>query len=61
MSADLFKNALFLWDKIEYVVPDKEFKPEYEDDELAEAVRFFAKKYVPSQFGNYWWWRTWQI
>lgn len=48
MSPDLFKNALFLWDKIEYIAPDKYFRPWYKDAEMNEAVDFFAERHVPS-------------
>lgn len=48
MSADLFKNALFLWDKIEYIAPDQTFRPEYRDGELDEAVGSFAEQHIPS-------------
>ena len=48
MSADLFKNALFLWDRIEYIAPDEYFRPWYQDAELNEAVGRFAERHVPS-------------
>ncbi|MEB3308862.1 MAG: hypothetical protein VKJ02_01365 [Snowella sp.] len=48
MSKNLFKNALFLWDKIEYISPDNHFEPHYSDSELGEAVRSFSQKYIPT-------------
>jgi hypothetical protein len=48
MNPDLFKNALFLWDKIEYISPDQYFQPWYSDDELSKAVRSLAERHVPS-------------
>lgn len=48
MNPDLFKNALFLWDKIEYIAPDQHFQPWYPDDELTKAVCSWAERHVPS-------------
>lgn len=49
ISKDLFKNALFLWDKIEYISPGGFFEPNYSDIELGEAVRSLTKRYVPTK------------
>lgn len=48
ISKDLFKNALFLWDKIEYISPSRDFESHYLDSELEEAVRSFSEKYIPT-------------
>ncbi|AFZ11703.1 hypothetical protein Cri9333_0784 [Crinalium epipsammum PCC 9333] len=48
MSTDLLKNALFLWDKIEYIAPNLHFEPDYHEPELAQAVSLFAGKYIPT-------------
>lgn len=48
MSKDLFKNALFLWDKIEYISPGGFFEPNYSDVELGEAVHSLTERYVPT-------------
>ena len=48
ISAELFKNALFLWDKIEYIAPNEWFQPSYVDGELGEAIRSYAERHVPS-------------
>jgi hypothetical protein len=49
MSPDLFKNALFLWDKIEYIAPNQWYQPQYADTELDEAVRLYAERHIPSE------------
>jgi hypothetical protein len=48
MSSGLLKNALFLWDKIEYIAPRRHFEPWYQDEELNTAVKLFATPRVPS-------------
>jgi len=49
MSPALVKNALFLWDRLEFVAPDKNFEPFYEDTELQYAVRAISERHVPSE------------
>jgi hypothetical protein len=48
MSPGLVKNALFLWDRIEYIAPWDGFKPDYQDPELSEAVQAFSVPLVPT-------------
>ena len=48
MSPGLVKNALFLWDRIEYIAPWDGFKPDYQDSELREAVQAFSVPLVPT-------------
>jgi hypothetical protein len=48
ISKDLFKNALFLWDKIEYISPGGFFEPNYSDIELGQAVRSLTERYIPT-------------
>jgi hypothetical protein len=37
ISHGLVKNALFLWDRIEYIAPYDGFRPDYQDPELTSA------------------------
>jgi hypothetical protein len=49
IGAGLVRNALFLWDRIEYIGPHEEFSPQYEDAEVGEAVKRFGALHVPSK------------
>src|SRR5262249_33679778 len=49
ISPGLVKNALFLWDRIEYIAPWNEFKPDYQDRELGEAIQTFSTPLVPTE------------
>jgi hypothetical protein len=49
VGADLFKNSLFLWDRLEYITPDAYSRAWYDDAELDEAVTSFTDPHVPSQ------------
>jgi len=49
ISPGLVKNALFLWDRIEYIAPWDGFKPDYQDRELGEAVQGFSAPLVPTE------------
>jgi hypothetical protein len=42
ISPGLVKNALFLWDRIEYIAPYDGFRPDYQDPELSEALQSFS-------------------
>ncbi len=48
MKPSLAKNALFLWDRIEYIAPYDGFKPPYKDSELGEVVQAFAVPRIPT-------------
>lgn len=45
----VLKNALLLWDKIEYMVPDRYHRPSYATPELEEAAELIAEPLVPSE------------
>ena len=49
MGESLVKNALFLWDRVEYIAPDDYFEPRYEDKELSEAVKLITERHVPNK------------
>lgn len=49
ISPGLVKNALFLWDRIEYIAPWDGFMPDYQDRELGEAVHAFSTPLVPTE------------
>lgn len=49
ISPGLVKNALFLWDRIEYIAPYDGFRPDYQDPELSEAVQSFSVPLVPTE------------
>jgi len=48
MLCNLFKNALFLWDKIEYIAPDQGFQSWSGNAELDGAVRTYGERHIPS-------------
>ena len=48
MSSNLVKNAFFLWDRLEFIAPTKDFDPYYQDEELGKAVKLISKEHVPS-------------
>ncbi len=48
ISHDLVKNSLFLWDRLEYIVPESACDPTYEDESLRDAVHTIAVPHVPS-------------
>ena len=47
-SADLVKSALFLWDRLEFIVPWEEFRPSYDDPNLARAMELIGAPRYPS-------------
>jgi|ERR1019366_700463 hypothetical protein len=44
----VLKRALLLWDSIEYIVPDRDYKAQYSSTLLAEAAELVAEPHVPS-------------
>ncbi len=42
------KNALFLWDSVDFVVPWRDFSSSYPDKETAEAFEMIGRNYVPT-------------
>jgi hypothetical protein len=44
----LMKSSLLLWDQVEYIAPNREYKPRYDDSELAEAGELLMRPYIPS-------------
>ncbi len=50
LSEGLLKNALFLWDQLEFLAPYASFESQehYEDDQLKEAAGLITRPYVPS-------------
>jgi hypothetical protein len=49
ISSDLVKNALFLWDRVEYIAPWPDYEPFYDDRQLGEAVKVITGQHVPSE------------
>lgn len=44
----LLKNALVLWDELQYIAPDKHFQPHYKNPQFAEAMEVIGNRYIPS-------------
>jgi hypothetical protein len=49
LSESLFKNALLLWDRIEYISPSKDFPGSYPDPLMQKAASQYTIPRVPSQ------------
>jgi hypothetical protein len=49
ISSGLLKNALFLWDRLEYIAPDANFEPVYSDRQLRDAAKTITERHVPSK------------
>jgi hypothetical protein len=47
-TPDFVKAALLLWDEVEYIVPYADYRPEYTDRRMAEAVEFIGRPHVPT-------------
>ena len=47
-SETLLKQALLLWDRIEYIVPYKGYRPDYPSPDFQEAAELVAGPLVPS-------------
>src|ERR1700730_17945140 len=41
-TENILKRSLLLWDRLEYIVPDKAYKPVYEDKRFARALELFG-------------------
>jgi hypothetical protein len=48
-SRNLLKNSLLLWDKLEFIVPDEGYKPNYLDKQVAEAIEVIGRQRHPSK------------
>lgn len=46
---DLLKTALLLWDKVELIVPHREYRHEFPSREVAEAVELLCVDRVPTE------------
>ena len=49
MGESLVKNALFLWDRVEYIAPNDYFEPRYEDEGLSNAVKLLTVRHIPNE------------
>jgi len=47
-NVELSNTALLLWDQLEFIVPYREYKPDYKDPLVAEAVELIGVKHSPS-------------
>jgi len=48
-SESLIRSALLTWDKLEYIVPFKEYRPHYDDKSIAEAMELIGAPRAPSK------------
>jgi hypothetical protein len=48
-SEALLKRALLMWDNVEFVVPDPNYTPSYEDKVIAEAIEIIGRKHPPTE------------
>src|ERR1022692_1317282 len=44
----LLKRALLLWDKLEFIVPDDDYRPHYTDRRFNEAMEIIGVRHVPN-------------
>src|SRR5216684_4524229 len=47
-SERLLKRSLLLWDQLEFIVPDRDFRPHYEDQLTARAMELIGRNHYPS-------------
>jgi hypothetical protein len=47
-NPELAKTALLLWDKVSYINPFSDYKPLYEDRELAAAAELLTLRHIPT-------------
>jgi hypothetical protein len=47
-SERLLKRSLLLWDQLEFIVPDRDFRPRYEDQLIARAMELIGRNHYPS-------------
>lgn len=47
-DSKLIKNALLLWDQVEYLAPWSDIEPYHSDRKVKKALELLAKPYVPS-------------
>jgi hypothetical protein len=43
----LVKTALLMWDRLEFIVPWKQFKPEYDDPKIERAIELIGYAHCP--------------
>jgi hypothetical protein len=48
-SQSLLKTSLLLWDRLEYIVPDDKYRPNYKDNSAARAIELIGVPRIPSQ------------
>jgi len=47
-NVELLKTALLLWDRIHFIVPDPDYRPEYNDRLVGEAIEIVGQPHFPS-------------
>jgi len=45
---DLVKSSLLLWDQVEFIVPDEQYRPNYDDRSVAEAIELLGVMHHPN-------------
>jgi hypothetical protein len=45
----LVKTSLVLFDEVEWIAPDNQYVPEYEDSQLAEAMDVIGRRHIPNE------------
>jgi hypothetical protein len=48
-DVDLLKTALLLWDRLEFMVPSRDYRPHYEDKLVAEAIELIGVNHCPTE------------
>jgi hypothetical protein len=48
-NEDLVKRALLLWDHLEFIVPRKDFRPEYPNRQIARAMELIGIPHYPDE------------
>lgn len=46
-SKNLVRTALLTWDRLEYIVPDRQYQPTYRDRTIARAMEIVGERRVP--------------
>jgi hypothetical protein len=47
-SEGLIRSALLTWDQLEFIVPSRDFKPDYQRSDMAEAIELIGSPVVPT-------------
>ena len=47
-TENILKRSLLLWDRLEYIVPEEKYKPDYKDKRFERALELFGTPRLPT-------------